>query len=70
MKYERMDSQYSGMIKEDKSAMANLPQSVVMKEYPKCSYMSGDLDDTMNVIDKSRDYDVSKIRGSKPDSKW
>lgn len=67
---ERMDSQFSGMISEDESAVANLPQSVVQKEYPKCSYMGGDLDDTMNVIDKARDYDVAKIRSSKPDSKW
>ena len=67
---ERMDSQFSGMIREDKSAVANLPQSVVQKTYPKCSYMSGDIDDTMNVIDKTRNYDVSKIKSSKPDSKW
>lgn len=67
---ERMDSQFSGMIREDKSAVANLPQSVVQKAYPKCSYMSGDLDDTMNIVDKARNYDVSKIRSNKPDSKW
>jgi len=65
-----MDDQYSGMIREDKSAMANLPQSVVMKPYPKNKYIGGDLDDTMNVVDKARKADVSKIGSRSPDSQW
>ena len=65
-----MDSQFSGMIKEDRSAVANLPQSVIQKTYPSVPRMGGDLDDTMNVVDSARKADVAKIRNSKPNSKW
>ena len=65
-----MDSMYSGMISEDKSAVANLPQSVVQKTYPKSRFMGGDLDDSMGVIDSARDYDIGKIKSQKPNSKW
>jgi hypothetical protein len=71
MEYKNsMDSGYSGMIREDKSAVANLPQSVIQKAYPKCKYIGGDLDDTMKVLDSARSYDVGKIKANKPDSMW
>lgn len=68
-KYE-MDNQYSDMIHEDKSAMANMPQNVVMKAYPKCKYLGGDLDDTMKVLDKARNKDIGQLKSQKPDSMW
>jgi len=67
----KMDSAYSGMISEDHSAPANLPQGVVHKYYPKCKYMDRyALDDTMNGLDDTRSYDIKKIQSEEPDSKW
>jgi hypothetical protein len=41
-----------GMINEDMSQMANLPQGVVMKGYPKVSYsMYPELIDTISGVD-------------------
>ena len=41
-----------GMIREDRSAPANLPQEVVHKNYPKGSYgLRGNLDDTIRGVD-------------------
>ncbi len=41
-----------GMIREDHSAIANLPQSVMIKPYPKNGpYMPEDLDDTIKGVD-------------------
>lgn len=62
--YEGMDSRRkqemedAGMIREDHSAIANLPQEVMMKPYPKDSnYMPEDLDDTLRGIDKQMNAD-------------
>ena len=44
------------MIKEDHSAIANLPQGVIMREYPKVShYMREGLDDTIKGVDHQMD---------------
>jgi len=49
-----------GMISEDRSAVANLPQGVVMKKYPKSGHMSySGLDDTIRVIDNQISSDAS-----------
>lgn len=52
--YRRVDgeSDTSGMIREDRSEIANLPQDVVYKEYPKMP-MGGNyrLDDTVEGVD-------------------
>lgn len=45
-----------------KSGRAGLPQEVIMKEYPKCSYVSGDLDDTMKNIDEVKNKSVGKAK--------
>lgn len=67
----KMDSAYAGMLSEDHSAPANLPQEVVHKYYPKCKYMDRyELDDTMNGLDDTRNYDIKKIQSEEPDSKW
>ena len=56
---EMMDS---GMISEDHSAIANLPQNVMMKPYPRPGgYMPEDLDDTIRGIDEQMSKDNSKM---------
>lgn len=53
----------AGMIKEDRGAIANLPQEVMMKPYPKgYSYMPEDLDDTIRGVDHQIGLDDSKRR--------
>jgi len=54
----------SGMIDEDHKAMANMPQNVVMKAYPKSPM--GDLDgykDNIQGIDERLRHDAGKMRG-------
>lgn len=52
----------AGMISEDHSAIANLPQNVMMREYPKANYYEdAGLDDTMRGID----YQIDKDAGNK-----
>jgi hypothetical protein len=52
-----------GMINEDRSAIANMPQEVMMKPYPKTGpYMPENLDDTIRGVDKQMDMDDSKRR--------
>ena len=59
-KEEREDG---GMIAEDKNAIANMPQEVMIKMYPKTGpSMPEDLDDTIRGIDKQMDADDSKRR--------
>jgi len=62
-----------GMISEDRSAVANLPQGVVMKNYPKSGVMSySGLDDTIRVIDYQINADAKGPgvkKGSMPE-KW
>jgi len=46
------------MISEDHRAIANLPQHVVMREYPKAGHtMAPYIDDTIEGIDRQMDYD-------------
>ena len=53
----------SGMINEDKSAMANLPQNVMMKEYPKFKYgLNEYLNDTQSGIDEQIYDDMSQMK--------
>lgn len=46
-----IESRDAGMISEDKSAIANLPQNVIMKAYPECAYDSYNLNDNIHGID-------------------
>ena len=51
----------AGMISEDHSAMANLPQNVMMKPWPgEDSYMPENLDDTITGINAQKNLDNSK----------
>lgn len=55
------EMQDAGMIHEDLSAIANLPQNVMIKSYPKTGpYNPEVLDDTIGGIDRQMDYDDSK----------
>jgi hypothetical protein len=57
----RQEMEDAGMISEDHSQIANLPQHVMMKPYPKTGpYMPDGLDDTLRGIDKQMDADDSK----------
>ena len=57
-----MDSKYYGMISEDNSAPANLPQDVKHTYYPKCDYFhSSELDDTIRGLDDTRNEDIDKM---------
>lgn len=49
------------MIKEDHSAIANMPQNVMIKDWPReGGYMPENLDDTLRGVDRQMDLDNSK----------
>lgn len=55
------EMQDGGMIHADMNAIANLPQNVMIKPYPKAGpYMPEGLDDTIAGVDRQMDYDDSK----------
>ena len=57
------EMQDAGMIREDRSQVANLPQNVMMKPYPRTGpYMPEGMDDTITGIDDQMDYDDSQRR--------
>lgn len=57
----RQEMADAGMIHEDHAAIANLPQRVEIKPYPKnMKYLPEDLDDTIRGVDRQIDYDDSK----------
>lgn len=59
----RQEMEDAGMIHEDHRAIANMPQEVMIKPYPKTGpYMPEDLDDTIRGVDRQMDYDDSKRR--------
>lgn len=52
----RMEMEEDGMIHEDRSAVANMPQDVKMKPYPPYGYYSSQApDDTIDRIDDMMD---------------
>jgi len=54
----RRELEDAGMIKEDHSAVANLPQNVIYREYSRAGYsMDGTLDDTIRGVDNQIDAD-------------
>lgn len=60
----RKDYEFSGMIKEDHKEVANLPQEVIMKFYPKCEYMEYEYDDTIRRVDETIDDSVRTLKKS------
>ena len=60
----RQEMEDAGMIHEDHSAIANLPQQVMIKPYPKTDhYMPEGLDDTISGIDRQ----IDTLDGAKKD---
>ena len=71
--YSNERTQDSGMISEDRGAIANLPQNVIMKNYAASSYMTySPLDDTIRVIEvQTKDDATGKgIKKGKMPEKW
>jgi len=61
-KEREMDSGFMGMISEDHSAPANLPQEVVHKYYPKQAYEdSHELEDSIRGVDHQIRDSVDKM---------
>ena len=61
MSRRTQEMQDAGMIREDRSAIANLPQDVMIKMYEKeRDYMPEMLDDTIRGVDRQIDMDNSK----------
>lgn len=55
---QRLETQDGGMIREDHSAVANLPQTPMMKAYPmNRGYIPEVIDDTIRGIDSQIDTD-------------
>lgn len=51
------------MLREDHRAIANMPQEVMIKAYPKTGpYMPEDLNDTIRNVDAQMDYDDKQRR--------
>ena len=66
-----LDSGYMGMLSEDQSAPANLPQNVVHEYYPKCEYMDSHyLDDTIRGIDDNNSDNISRVESHQSDSMY
>ena len=57
------EMQDAGMIRENPYAIANLPQEVMIKAYPKTGpYLPEGLNDDISGIDKQMDFDDSQRR--------
>lgn len=59
-----MEMQDAGMIREDHSEVANMPQSVKYTAWPKPSYgaLDSDLNDTISGVNRQMSKDESKGR--------
>jgi hypothetical protein len=57
----RQEMEDAGMIREDHSAMANMPQGIHMKPWPtEGGYLPENLDDTIRGVDRQMDMDNGK----------
>jgi hypothetical protein len=57
----KLEARDGGMLSEDHTAIANLPQGVIMREYPKIhGYSPEGLDDTERGIEHQVNLDNSK----------
>lgn len=57
----RQELEDSGMIREDHRAIANMPQEVMIKPYPRAgAYLPEGLNDDIRGIDMQMDYDDSQ----------
>ena len=67
---KRQQLEDSGMIREDHSQIANLPQEVMIKPYPTNDYAVYGLDDTSTGIDKQMNKDVEGARKHRSSRKY
>jgi hypothetical protein len=59
----RQEMEDAGMIREDHSAIANMPQEWMLKEWPKGGeYLPEDLNDRISGINRQMDEDGSKLK--------
>ncbi len=66
-----MDSGYMGMISEDYSAPANMPQEVKHSYYPQNDYFDGYyLDDSIKGIDETEGDTMKKVEAHQSDSMY
>ncbi len=57
----RQEMEDAGMIHEDHRAIANMPQEVMIKPYPRTGpYLPEGIDDTIRGVDHQMDYDDSQ----------
>lgn len=55
------EAEDGGMLHEDRSAIANMPQNIIMRPYPKnMGYLPEDLDDTIRGVDEQIGMDDRK----------
>lgn len=59
-----------GMISENMSATANLPQNVIMRKYKMNEYAYYMLDDTITGVDRQMNSDVKGMKRYKSKSKY
>lgn len=67
---DRMEYDDSMMIREDKNAIANLPQNVMFKEYPKTPYHNDMVPDTIKGIDNQIREDMKHQKSGKYPEKY
>lgn len=68
---QMMQKRDAGMISEDRSACANLPQQVIQKEWPRTSYFDhSELNDKISGIDRQMDADVNGASRHRSKSKY
>ena len=66
-----MESKEGSMLSDDRSAIANLPQNVMMKPYPRCPYgVESRLDDSISGIDRQIGADDSAARRGRSKEKY
>ena len=70
MAKKSMDSGYMGMMSDDKSSMANMPQEKKMTYYPKQNYLGEPLDDTIREIDSTRSKNMGQLKGQASKTKY
>lgn len=69
--YDKKMEKSDGNMISGSVGIANMPQDVVMKNYPKGSeFMPEGLNDGLSGIDKQKSSEVSKAKTEKPDSKY
>lgn len=55
-------SMHGAMIKEDRSKPSNLPQEVMMKEYPEQGFFNSYIDDSIYGIDEQHNAGVAGMK--------